>query len=105
VSPAVADSRALRIETNAQGVVAVHGAITFYNAADALRAAPLTSRDGRLDVDLSALADADSVSLAVLIAWVAQARARGADLRYLNAPQGLRNLAHLSDVDGLLGLN
>lgn len=99
-----AEGRALRIETNAQGAVAVRGAITFDNAADALRAAPRMPRDGKLDVDLSALTDADSVGLAVLIAWAAQARALGTNLRYLGAPQALRNLAHLSDVDSLLGL-
>lgn len=96
--------RALRLETSASGAVAVQGAISFDNAADALRAAPQAPRDGKLDVDLSALTDADSVCLAVLIAWAAQAHARGGQLRYLNAPPGLRNLAHLSDVEGLLGL-
>ena len=93
-----------RVEANGQGVLAVSGAITFDNATEALRAAPQAQRDGKLDVDLSALANADSVSLAVLIAWAAQARTRGANLRYLNAPQALRNLAHLSDVDSLLDL-
>ena len=104
MSSVAVDSRALRIETNAQGAIAVHGAITFDNATQALRAAPRAAREGKLDVDLSALTDADSVSLAVLIAWAAQAHAHGADLRYLNAPPALRNLAHLSDVQGLLGL-
>ena len=56
-------------------------------------------------VDLSELADADSATLAVLIAWAAQARTRGVELRYQNAPQALRTLARLSDVDGLLHLN
>lgn len=73
--------------------------ITFDNAAAALRNAPAEDA-----VDLSKLADADSATLAVLIAWAARARARGATLRYLNAPPALRNLAHLSDVDRLLGL-
>ena len=95
--------RALRVEANGQGGVAVKGAITFDNAGEALRAAPQATRGGDLGVDLSGLVDADSVSLAVLIAWVAQTKAGGAGLRYLNAPQGLRNLARLSDVEGLLG--
>jgi phospholipid transport system transporter-binding protein len=96
--------KTFRVETNGQNALAVSGAITFDNAAEALRAAPQASRDGKLDVDLAALTDADSVSLAVLIAWAAQARERGGALRYLNAPQALRNLAHLSDVEDLLGL-
>lgn len=74
--------------------------ISFDNAAVALRTPPAAGR-----VDLSDLVDADSATLAVLIAWVAQARARGGELRYHNAPQTLLNLARLSDVDGLLGLS
>jgi ABC-type transporter Mla MlaB component len=94
----------LRLAENGHGALVVSGAITFGNAAEALRAVPQALRDGKLEeVDLSALTDADSVSLAVLIAWAAEAHARGANLRYLNAPQALRNLAHLSDVDALLG--
>ena len=73
--------------------------ITFDNAAAALRDPPATDT-----VDLAELTEADSATLSVLIAWVAKARARGGTLRYLNVPQTLRNLARLSDVDGLLGL-
>jgi ABC-type transporter Mla MlaB component len=74
--------------------------ITFDNATAALSNPPAPG-----NVDLSALVDADSATLAVLIAWAAQVRQRGGSLSYLNAPQALRNLARLSDVDGLLGLN
>ena len=74
--------------------------ISFDNAAAALRNPPATG-----DVDLSALLDADSATLAVLIAWSAHARTRGVALHYRNAPQGLRNLAKLCEVDGLLGFS
>ncbi len=47
--------------------------------------------------------DADSATLAVLIAWTAEARARGATLPYRRAPAALANLARLCDVDRLLG--
>ena len=87
------------------GTLRLCGAISFVNAAQAFAAPPqVPKRDGNLDLDLAALDNADSATLAVLIAWSAQARARGAKLRYLHAPQGLRNLAKLCDVDGLLGL-
>ncbi len=98
-----ADSRTLRVELRSPGGLAVSGAISFDNAAEALQAVPRARGD--FDVDLSALRDADSVSLAVLIAWAAQARAHGTNLRYRNAPPALCKLAHLADVDGLLGLN
>jgi ABC-type transporter Mla MlaB component len=95
-----------RLVADGQGRVDAVGVITFDNAADVFHAAPPTApRGGCTDVDLSKLADADSATLAVLISWVAQAQAQGARLRYLNAPAALRNLARLSDVDGLLGLS
>jgi phospholipid transport system transporter-binding protein len=87
------------------GTLRVSGAISFANAARALVQAPkLTHTGATLDLDLATLENADSATLAVLIAWTAQARRQGATLRYLRAPQGLRNLARLCDVEGLLGL-
>jgi ABC-type transporter Mla MlaB component len=95
----------LSVTAGAAGALALRGAISFGNAAEALRAAPQPARGTRIEVDLSELTGADSASLAVLIAWAAQARTRGAELRYLHAPTGLRNLARLSDVEALLGLD
>ena len=92
------------VESDTLGTLRVSGAITYANAARALRHTPQVVRGGTtLDVDLSALENADSATLAVLIAWSAQANRCGAALRYLRAPQGLRNLARLCDVDRLLG--
>jgi len=92
------------VESDTLGTLRVSGAITFTNAARALAYAPQAPREGSpLAIDLAALENADSATLAVLIAWAATARARGGELRFLRAPQGLRNLAHLCDVDDLLG--
>ncbi|MGA9335215.1 MAG: STAS domain-containing protein [Rudaea sp.] len=94
------------LESDTLGTLRLRGAISFANAARAMGQAPQLSRNGRaLELDLSALENADSATLAVLIAWSAQARRQGSALRYLRAPQGLRNLARLCDVDELLGLN
>jgi len=93
------------VESDTLGTLRVSGAITFTNAARALAHMPQVPRAGTpLAIDLSALKNADSATLAVLIAWAARTRARGGELRYLQAPEGLRNLAKLCDVDGLLGL-
>ena len=101
-----ADVDQFHLIADGQGRVGAVGVITFENAADVFRAAPPTAPPGGCtDVDLSKLADADSATLAVLISWAAQAHAQGARLRYLNAPAALRNLARLSDVDGLLSLS
>jgi phospholipid transport system transporter-binding protein len=94
------------VQSDTLGTLRVSGAITYANAASALLHRPQTARDGTtLNIDLSALENADSATLAVLIAWSAHANRRGAALRYLRAPQGLRNLARLCDVDALLGLS
>jgi len=93
------------VESDTLGTLRVSGAITYANAARALAQSPQAPRAGSpLNIDLSALQNSDSATLAVLIAWSAQARERGAALRYLRAPQGLRNLARLCDIDGLLAL-
>jgi phospholipid transport system transporter-binding protein len=91
------------LETDTMGTLRLRGAISFANAAQALLRPPVSPR-GAADLDLAALESADSVTLAVLIAWSAAARRRGGALRYHRAPQGLRNLARLCDVERLLGL-
>ncbi len=91
---------------NAHGALALSGVISFENAAQALQAAPQPgAADKTINLDLGGLADADSATLAVLIAWAAQARARGANLTYRRAPPALANLARLCNVDCLLGLD
>jgi phospholipid transport system transporter-binding protein len=92
------------VESDTLGTLRVSGAITYANAGRALLQTPQAPGGGAtLNIDLAALEGSDSATLAVLIAWSAQARRRGATLRYLRAPQGLRNLARLCDVDALLG--
>jgi phospholipid transport system transporter-binding protein len=93
------------VESDTLGTLRVSGAISYANATLALAHAPQATRTSApLNIDLSALENADSATLAVLIAWSAQARRRGSALRYQRAPQGLRNLARLCEVDTLLGL-
>lgn len=93
------------VESNTLGTLQVSGAISFANATRALAQAPQLVRAGQaLDLDLAGLESADSAALAVLIAWAAAARRKGVTLRYRRAPQGLRRLARLCEVDTLLGL-
>ena len=92
------------LETDSLGTLRLRGAISFANAAQAYASPPQARSGGSLDIDLAGLENADSATLAVLIAWSAQARRGKITLRYLRAPQGLRNLAKLAHVDRLLGL-
>ncbi len=92
------------LESDTLGGLRACGTISFANASRALAQTPRPPRAGMpLSIDLATLHDADSATLAVLIAWSAAARHAGGALRYQRAPQGLRNLAKLCDVDVLLG--
>lgn len=57
---------------------------------------------GDLTVDLAGVPAVDSAGLALLIDWLAVARAAHKRLRYVRAPQALVALARLSDVESLL---
>jgi ABC-type transporter Mla MlaB component len=93
------------VESDTMGTLRVSGAISYANATSALARMPQPGRSGSaLDIDLSALEKSDSATLAVLIAWSARAKGKGVTLRYKRVPQGLLNLARLSDVDKLLGM-
>ena len=89
-----------RVTTDSANRLRASGAITFADAARVL--AGLPDVRGTVDVDLAGLVEPDSATLAVLIAWAARAHARGAELRYREAPAALHNLARLSDLDALL---
>jgi ABC-type transporter Mla MlaB component len=54
--------------------------------------------------DLSGIAAADSVGLALLIAWKSQCRSAGGDLTFNAVPEKLLALAALTDAQPLLGV-
>ncbi|MGA9422972.1 MAG: STAS domain-containing protein [Rhodanobacteraceae bacterium] len=94
------------IERSADGGVRITGALGFANAGALLpQGIAFTSRGRTTDVDLSGLTDADSATLALLLAWSARATQIGGRLRYRGAPVGLRALARLAEVEPLLGLS
>jgi phospholipid transport system transporter-binding protein len=71
----------------------------------ALRSPGLTligAAGSTLTFDLGAVPEVDSAGLALLIDWLAEARARQRTLRYLKVPEALSELAKLSDVEALI---
>ena len=79
------------------------GALDFETAARALReGTSLIAGQGAQVVDLGGVIEGDSAGLAVLVEWLAAARARGVTLRYENVPAQLLAIAKISDLDGLL---
>ena len=96
---------ALIVERSPNGGGRVAGRIDVDNAAAALvqgREFGVGGKPGLVDV--ADLQSADSVTLAVLLAWAAQARRNGGQLGFVHASSRLRAIAHLSDAEDLLGL-
>lgn len=62
----------------------------------------IRSASSGLTVDLSGVSQADSAGLALLVDWLAVARAAGKSLRYLQIPPALQALSQLSEVQPLL---
>lgn len=87
----------------APDTLAVSGSFTFATAAAALAACRKHLQRGDATLDLAGIAEADSAGLAVLLALAGDARRRGGALRIVRAPESLRALAQLAEVDGLLG--
>jgi phospholipid transport system transporter-binding protein len=87
------------------GSFAVRGAMTFATAVP-LHAAGLAalgaSPEARLALDCAGVGDADSAGLAVLVDWLAWARAAGKTLQLRNVPAKLLDIARISELDELL---
>ncbi len=57
-----------------------------------------------LVIDCQGITDSDSAGLAVLLDWLAAAKAQGRSLRYAHLPQGFAALGRISEATGLLEL-
>ena len=77
----------------------------YFSGAAALLAAGRAAMTTEVrEIDLAAIDDADSAALAVLFAWLRDAKSRNASLRIVNPPAGLMSLAALYGVDDFLPL-
>jgi len=88
----------------ADGRLRVTAAMLFGSAPALLRSGRAALPGGVREIDLAGVAEADSSALAVLFAWLRDARARDASLRILNPPAGLLSLAALYGVSDFLPL-
>ena len=83
--------------------LAASGALGFETAALAMRqGTALIEGPGEQVVDLGGITEGDSAGLAVLVEWLATARARSIAVRYENVPAQMLAIAKISDLDGLL---
>ncbi|MDA0276952.1 MAG: STAS domain-containing protein, partial [Proteobacteria bacterium] len=60
--------------------------------------------DGARVVDLSGVTELDSSVLAMLLAWLREAKSRDRELAFTGLPGGLTAIARLYGVDGLLAV-
>lgn len=80
----------------------VSGAVTLGNAATLLEEGRRHIAEGVQTVDLGEVNEMDSALLAVLLAWLRDARSRDKKLSFVNLPESLRTIAQLYGVDRLI---
>jgi len=91
------------VTTQSGGGCALSGELTFATVPQLWRE---LQRGGLLAsatmADLSAVSDADSAGLALLVAWRAHRRAAGADVGFVAPPARLMALARLTGAETIL---
>lgn len=97
--------QALQWESQGEGRFRVRGTLTFETALAAHASGErslATSSSKVVTLDCSGIGASDSAGLAVLLEWVAIARARGIELRCQSLPESLLRLARISDVEAFI---
>lgn len=82
--------------------IVVSGAVTLANVALVLEEGYAQIQAGASAVDLAEVTELDSSLLAMLLAWLREARRLGRGLDIANLPEGLATIARLYGVDELL---
>ena len=78
------------------------GAVTLANVAQVLDEGRRHVEEGVRTVDLGEVTELDSALLALLLAWLREAKGRGHALEFARVPESLRTIAGLYGVDELL---
>lgn len=100
---AKADIDAAKLGTPDGDTLALSGALTFATAARAFAAGSRALEVGaQTRLDLAGLVRADSAGLACVLGLAAIASRAGRRLSVVHWPEGLRALAEVCDVEGLL---
>jgi len=88
---------------DADGAYRVTGNLSFATVGDVLKESTQAfAANGELAIDLSQVTNADSAGLALLIEWYRWAVQRNQSMRFIGAPQQLRALAKISDLESVL---
>ena len=81
----------------------IQGALDFTTAREVLDSVAVHIADNAtLNIDLSGVTRANSAGLALMIEWLATARRKDHAVTFHHIPDGLRQLAGVCQVDGLI---
>lgn len=78
------------------------GPITLANVAGILEEGRRHLEEGVRAVDLGEVSEMDSSLLALMLAWLREAKSRGRELAFTNLPASLQTIARLYGVEGLI---
>ena len=85
------------------GRLLLSGPVTLGNVAELLEEGRRQlAADAVATVDLAEVTDLDSSALALLLAWLREAKAAGRALGFANLPESLQTIARLYGVEDLL---
>ena len=82
--------------------IVISGPVTLANVAAVLDEGRRHLEEGVRTVDLAEVTEMDSSLLALMLAWLREAKSRSRELAFANPPESLRTIARLYGVDGLL---
>lgn len=81
----------------------IEGVLDFTTASSALeKVSVFIPEHAALDIDLAGVTRANSAALALMIEWLATARRANSEVTFHHIPDGLRQLAVVCQVDGLI---
>jgi phospholipid transport system transporter-binding protein len=84
------------------GRIVLSGPVTLANVAQVLEEGRRHLAEGAATVDLAEVSELDSSALALLLAWLREAKAAGRALAFTNLPEALQTIARLYGVQDLL---
>ena len=82
--------------------IVLSGPVTLANVAALLEEGRRHLAEGAATVDLSGVTELDSSALALLLAWLREAKAGGRAVAFANLPESLQTIARLYGVEDLL---
>jgi len=85
-----------------EGRIVLSGPVTLANVAQVLEEGRRHLAEGVATVDLAEVSELDSSALALLLAWLREARAAGRTIGFANLPESLQTIARLYGVQDLL---